>query len=423
MATESDNNNNNTNNNASSNNNDNNNQTRISSRLSSEIQQQDEKFNKKDETTLEHAIRNKIRNYFLKQIQKETSQVIAFQRFFQVDTIKGPQNKFYHYLFLFGATLGNEGMFASFLPFLFWHGDPNLARYSCLIWCIVYSIGQYLKEYFQLPRPNIVTTLENIYETEYGLPSTHAMGSFALSTTCCGFLLYFYEMTNFVKFILFFILIFWIVICCASRLYLGVHSPLDIYFGFILSIFLTIITHLWISPFMDIILLMDNLMVPIGMNLFLIGFLFFYKTSMKFHKVNTWRSSYGDTARIIGSYNGIFCGMWTLLHFFNPKYRNEMITGNFYKKFYLYNDFNSYLFIVITTIIGIIEILLAKEITKKFLLYLYKNYYLLENQKEKTDKELMTTRYDVEIPILFCSYSMIGFNATCVLPYLFGSIY
>ena len=60
-----------------------------------------------------------------------------------------------HYIFKFGAAMGNELWYILFLPFLFWEYDLYVARNVIYLWCGLYYTGQvsrcgvYLSE-FQL---------------------------------------------------------------------------------------------------------------------------------------------------------------------------------------------------------------------------------------------------------------------------------
>lgn len=86
-------------------------------------------------------------------------------------------NKFWFYLFSFGASLGYEHFYAIFFPFIFWNFDQALGRKVMTIWVFLMYIGQCLKDLIKSPRPSSppVVTLEPKYAIEYGMPSTHAM--------------------------------------------------------------------------------------------------------------------------------------------------------------------------------------------------------------------------------------------------------
>lgn len=87
------------------------------------------------------------------------------------------RNKFWFYLFSFGAGLGYEVFYATFFPFWFWNIDGAVGRRMVLVWVLIMYIGQALKDVIRWPRPSSppVVSLEPDYVLEYGMPSTHAM--------------------------------------------------------------------------------------------------------------------------------------------------------------------------------------------------------------------------------------------------------
>lgn len=86
-------------------------------------------------------------------------------------------NLFLHVLFHTGAFLCNEGFYVIVFPFLFYNVDQCAFRHGCYFWSLVMYIGQAAKDIIKQPRPPSppVARLESRYDTEYGMPSTHAM--------------------------------------------------------------------------------------------------------------------------------------------------------------------------------------------------------------------------------------------------------
>ena len=99
----------------------------------------------------------------------------------QDDTNKTPQytysNPILHKLFFFGAELGNEIFYITFLPFIYWNVDDFIARRLIMLWVFNMYAGQGLKDVLCWPRPRSppVLRLETNYAAEYGMPSTHAI--------------------------------------------------------------------------------------------------------------------------------------------------------------------------------------------------------------------------------------------------------
>lgn len=86
-------------------------------------------------------------------------------------------NPILHRLFMFGAELGNEIFYITFLPFIYWNVDDYIARRLIMLWVFNMYAGQGLKDVLCWPRPQSppVLRLETNYAAEYGMPSTHAI--------------------------------------------------------------------------------------------------------------------------------------------------------------------------------------------------------------------------------------------------------
>ena len=61
-------------------------------------------------------------------------------------------NKFWYWLFAFGASLGYEIFYATFFPFWFWNIDGAVGRQMILLWVLVMYVGQSLKDIIKWPR-------------------------------------------------------------------------------------------------------------------------------------------------------------------------------------------------------------------------------------------------------------------------------
>lgn len=94
-------------------------------------------------------------------------------------------------------------------------------------------VGQALKELFLEERPKFpAIQMQKKWSNEYSLPSTHAMSSPSIAVTIVYFALNRYEFNFTIAAIL---TLLWISIISWSRVYLGMHSVLDILVGFALS--------------------------------------------------------------------------------------------------------------------------------------------------------------------------------------------
>jgi len=133
------------------------------------------------------------------------------------------------------SVLGEEVTFVLLLPFLWWHFVTELAESVVFLWCFSCYVGHILKDLLQLPRPyaNTVVRLEHHHECEYGLPSTHAIAATTLPL-CIAFHCYNYGLFDPLVYVPLAVL-FWLSVCL-SRIYLGVHSPADLFWGTVVGV-------------------------------------------------------------------------------------------------------------------------------------------------------------------------------------------
>lgn len=102
------------------------------------------------------------------------------------------ENRFLYYLFTFGTELGNELFYITFFPFLTWNVDAFVSRRLVMVWVWVMYLGQCTKDLIGWSRPASppVVKVEMFYNSEYSMPSTHAMSGtaipFALFFMTCG---------------------------------------------------------------------------------------------------------------------------------------------------------------------------------------------------------------------------------------------
>ncbi|KAG7466258.1 hypothetical protein MATL_G00162970 [Megalops atlanticus] len=206
------------------------------------------------------------------------------------------ENKFLYYLFTFGTELGNELFYITFFPFFMWNVDAYVCRRLIVVWVWVMYLGQCTKDVIRWSRPASppVVKVEMFYNSEYSMPSTHAMSGTAIPFEL--FLLTYGRWEY--PFVLGLVLAFsWCVLVCMSRIYMGMHSILDVIAGFLYSILILVV----FQPALEVI---DNfnltcryapliiISLHLGMGLFSFT-------------LDTWSTSRGDTAQILGSGAGI----------------------------------------------------------------------------------------------------------------------
>ncbi|XP_055685157.1 sphingosine-1-phosphate phosphatase 2-like [Lutzomyia longipalpis] len=209
-------------------------------------------------------------------------------------------NKFWYYLFVMGTELGDEIFYASFIPFWFWNIDGAVGRRMVMVWALVMYIGQGLKDIIRCPRPGYpVQKLQKKWALEYGLPSTHAMVSIAIPFSVLIYTLDRYQYSATVGIV---ISIIWSTVICFSRIYLGMHSVLDIVAGLVL----TGLLMLPLIPFVDWIdiHILSHKFSPALVIVISILLITVYPSA------DRWTPTRGDTTLCLAVCVGIQIGAW-----------------------------------------------------------------------------------------------------------------
>ncbi|XP_023668722.2 sphingosine-1-phosphate phosphatase 1 [Paramormyrops kingsleyae] len=202
------------------------------------------------------------------------------------------ENKFLFYLFTFGTELGNEMFFIIFFPFLFWNIDAYVSRRLIVVWVLILYLGQCAKDLIRWTRPASppVVKVEVFYNTEYSMPSTHAMTGTALPLSL--FLLT-YGRWEYPFIFGLSLVACWSLLVCVSRIYMGMHSVLEVITGFlysllILAVFqplLNAIDHFYLTHrYAPLVIVTSH--VGLGLLAF---------------SLDTWSTSRSDTAQALGS--------------------------------------------------------------------------------------------------------------------------
>ncbi|XP_073466279.1 sphingosine-1-phosphate phosphatase 1 [Aquarana catesbeiana] len=209
------------------------------------------------------------------------------------------RNRLLYYLFTFGTELGNELFYISFFPFWIWNVDPYVGRRVIIVWVWVMYLGQCTKDVIRLPRPLSppVIKMEVFYNSEYGMPSTHAMSGTAIPL-CLILLSLGRWQYPFVYGLL--LALSWCCLVCLSRIYMGMHSILDVVVGVLYAIIILIV----FLPALDLI---DNFNLTYEYSPLIIISLHLALGIFSF-TLDTWSTSRGDTAQVLGSGAGVACG-------------------------------------------------------------------------------------------------------------------
>jgi len=124
--------------------------------------------------------------------------------------------------------LGKIEFYMLFITFLYWIVDTQLGFRVFMILLSTDIIGTGFKQLFRQPRPYWIGDVKGMgVETSYGIPSTHASDSLSVWS---------YLAYKLKKRWLWITAVVLILLISFSRLYLGVHFPHDVVFGWVIGL-------------------------------------------------------------------------------------------------------------------------------------------------------------------------------------------
>ncbi|XP_060527506.1 sphingosine-1-phosphate phosphatase 1-like [Cylas formicarius] len=350
------------------------------------------------------------------EILKSPVLVAKIQRFFGVLTdIKAVEqserkyvitNRFWYYLFVFGTALGDEVFYSTFIPFWFWNIDGAVGRRVIVVWTIVMYIGQGIKDILRIPRPGPpVVQLQQKWALEYGMPSTHAMVGASIPFSVLFYTMDRYQYNKSLGLI---VAILWCSVICISRLYLGMHSVLDVLAG------LALVTTLMfpLVPLVDYLddYFITNPLAPFLLIVLSILMIVYYPNSGK------WTPTRGDTTMVISVCVGVMIGAWL-------NYQTGLMTQSDLPAPYMimWPSYSMFGYLLLRTLIGFFFVFLTRLVFKSLS---YSFICTLLRQNEETLKKSENTLQNkhktaVDLGCKFITYGMIGFNILYLLPQMF----
>lgn len=196
-------------------------------------------------------------------------------------------------------TKGDEMAYTLGLPVVCWTSpDMTLCTYVIISWVLVFYSGHALKDYWQLPRPfrvdPQVVCLEQHFVDEYGLPSTHAQAAWCIPLVWLVLAWPSHMPLAIAAYLLYAVSISF------SRVYLGVHSLIDVFVGSTLGLLIAAFV-LW-----NAVALRALLTRPLFAVLLPCVALATYPCEKKL------TPSYRDTASIFGVTSGVWLGDFVL---------------------------------------------------------------------------------------------------------------
>ncbi|CAL8283486.1 unnamed protein product [Lota lota] len=313
------------------------------------------------------------------------------------------ENRFLYYLFTFGTELGNEFFYITFFPFLMWNVDAFVGRRVVMVWVWVMYLGQCTKDLIGWQRPSSppVVKVEMFYNSEYSMPSTHAM-----SGTALPFSLFYltYGRWEYPFPIGLGLALVWTVLVCVSRIYMGMHSILDVVVGFLYTVLILLV----FLPALDAV---DSfnltyryaplIIVSLHLGLGLFSF-----------TLDTWSTSRGDTAQILGTGAGMALASHVnhclgLLPDPTPDQLPFPVTPLSAGLLGL---------MLVRLVLGVLVLLATRALMKKVTIALVCPLVGVSSEDVREARQHM----GVELPYRYIVYGMVGFNVIFLVPLLFS---
>ncbi|NXO62737.1 SGPP1 phosphatase, partial [Phainopepla nitens] len=195
----------------------------------------------------------------------------------------------------------------------------------------------------------------------------------------------------------------WCSLVCCSRIYMGMHSILDVIAGFLYAILILVVFH----PFVDLI---DNFnltykyapLIIISLHLALGIFSF---------TLDTWSTSRGDTAQILGCGAGVACGShvnYVLGLRPDPAPHSLPLSLSSLSAAALGRA-------ALRLLVGVVVLLLTKAAMKRGTMALACRAWRIP----RGDVRRARQRMQVELPYRYVTYAALGFSLTFAVPCLF----
>ncbi|XP_020773017.1 sphingosine-1-phosphate phosphatase 1-like [Boleophthalmus pectinirostris] len=315
-------------------------------------------------------------------------------------------NKFLFYLFTFGTELGNEMFFIIFFPFVLWNVDPLVSRRLIVVWAWNLFVGQSTKDMVRWSRPASppVVKVEVFYNSEYSMPSTHAMTGTAIPF--CLFMLT-YGRWEYPFLFGLSVALSWSILVCVSRVYMGMHSVLEVITGFLYTLLILAV----LQPFLeriDTFYMMGNY-APLVILVSHVGF------GLVAFSLDSWSTSRGDTAQGLGTAAGVALATYlnyqlglledyplSSLPLILPPLSAALVVRS-----------------VLRFLVGVAVLLVTRMGMKAVTIPFLCQVYGLPLDDVRGARQLMR----VELPYRYIVYSVVGFSCVTVVPLLFSLLY
>ncbi|KAJ0009219.1 hypothetical protein NQD34_016634 [Periophthalmus magnuspinnatus] len=312
------------------------------------------------------------------------------------------ENRILYYLFTFGTELGNELFYITFFPFVMWNIDAFVARRIILVWVWVMYLGQCTKDLLGWSRPASppVVKVEMFYNSEYSMPSTHAMSGTAIPFALFYMTLGRWEYPFAVGLS---VALSWCVLVCVSRIYMGMHSLLDVFAGVLYSSLILLVS----LPALDSA---DLFILHSHWSPLLIIALPFALALLCFH-LDAWSTSRGDTAQILGTGAGVALASHVNLRLGFS--RDPVFVSLSFPPL----SFSLFVTALVRLIIGVAVLVLTRAVMKAITLTTLCRVLRLGGGG---DVRRARQHMEVELPYRYIVYGTVGFNVLFLVPLLFS---
>uniref|UniRef100_A0A2C9V7N4 Phosphatidic acid phosphatase type 2/haloperoxidase domain-containing protein n=1 Tax=Manihot esculenta TaxID=3983 RepID=A0A2C9V7N4_MANES len=195
-----------------------------------------------------HKIRYLVQPWVTHHVITDTALILQIQKY---------RHGFFDALFSGLSCVVSVPFYTASLPLLFWSGHVKLARQMTLLMAFCDYTGNCIKDVISAPRPKCppvrrITATKDEEENalEYGLPSSHTLNTVCLSGYLLHYVLsYTQNQDIYAEFIGFAIVCLLVGFIGLGRVYLGMHSLIDVICGLFMGL---AILAFWLTVHEDI---------------------------------------------------------------------------------------------------------------------------------------------------------------------------
>jgi len=307
------------------------------------------------------------------------------------------RSPFFDLFFSIASFCGSEDFYVFCFPVIYWEFNQKLSLLLLTLFGINVYLSNALKNMFRLPRPLPLKSDKKMVLDNggYGFPSMHSMNAISLPFFLLAYLTN-YELpwysSNTTLHTIYLIACIWVLWIVGSRLYLAVHSPLDVEGGLFLglsTLYLFITFGEWV---IDWVLYHPNFVSVFS------ALTFVYVGLVLLHPF-PFNKTLAETSGLLGTVYGFQLGSR-----FNPYVIPRVMSTQFC------SVSEAFLLPIVRSVVGMIGVLVIIEISKKIVQHL-----VLKTLGK--DSEMLSA-----VVAKFLSYVIVTLSLTCIIPLLWHII-